>query len=97
VRNELGLREISIPRHHWALTSDGQVDSDDPYEHIHWLLQCVRADVPLDKALSAGFEYWLSMFWAGGGSGGGPLITLQTSKLLVRHGVDLGVAFYANL
>ena len=63
------------------------------------MLEVLKPELPLGDVFGDSFEYWLSVAWAGNGTGGGPLITARTSRLLAMHEIDLGVAFYleANL
>lgn len=96
VRSKLGLKDAAIPRYHWQLSSDGFVSSDDIHEHLLWLFERLQSDQPLSQLLETDFEYWFSVFWQGNGTGGGPLITLQTADLLVRHKAEMGVAFYVE-
>ena len=96
LRGKLGLEEVALPRYHWRLSSDGSVASDDIHEHLLWILDRVKSDLPLYQSLGNDFEYWFSIFWQGNGTGGGPLITLPTSELLVRHKAEMGVAFYVE-
>jgi hypothetical protein len=96
VRNKLGLENVPLPRYHWRLSSDGFLDSDDVYEHLLWIFERIRSGYPLYQLLGDDFECWLSVFWRGNGTGGGPLITMQIAKLLTRHRVEMGIAFYVE-
>jgi hypothetical protein len=95
-RSKLGLEDVPLPRFHWRLSSDGFVSSEDIHEHLTWIFDRIQSDRPLSQSLGDNFEYWFSVFWQGNGTGGGPLITLQTSELLVRHKAEMGVAFYVE-
>jgi hypothetical protein len=94
VRRKLGLNEVEIPRYHWRLSSDEQVTGDDLHEHLEWLLDHIPKDRVINDLLGPGFEYWFSAAWTGNGTGGGPLVSLQTSKLLQVHQAEMGIAFY---
>lgn len=96
VRSKLSLEDVALPRYHWWLSSESFVNSDDIHEHLLWVFDRVKSDLPLSQSLGSDFEYWFSVFWQGNGTGGGPLITLQTSDLLVRHRAEMGVAFYVE-
>lgn len=92
VRSKLGLEDVPIPRYHWQLSSDGFVDSDDVYEHVVWIFERLQRGQPLSQLLGPDYEYGFSVFWPGNG----PLITLKTAELLVRHKAEMGVAFYVE-
>lgn len=94
VRKKLGLEDISLPRYHWRLSSDGFVDSDDIYDHLAWIFELIHPGRPLFQQLGQEFEFWISVFWEGNGTGGGPLFTLRVAELLVFHRVEMGVGFY---
>lgn len=96
VRKNLGLEEVSLPRFQWHLSSDGFVDSDMIYDHIAWIFGLIRPGRPLFQQLGQEFEYWMSVFWQGNGTGGGPLITLEIAELLLFHKVEMGVGFYLD-
>lgn len=88
------FQDIQRPRYHWRLSSEKFVNDDDLYKHLMWVFERVRPNYLLSQLEDAGFEYWLSVFWQGNGTGGGPLITHKVAQLLTRHKVDMGVAFY---
>jgi hypothetical protein len=96
VRSKLGLKDVAIPRYHWRLSSEGAVTSDDIHEHLLWILGRISSELSMNQSLGSGFEYWFSVFWQGNGTGGGPLITLQTAELLVRHKAEMAVSFYVE-
>jgi hypothetical protein len=94
VRDELGLSDVTIPRYRWQLNSDGFVDTDDIHDHLAWIFSQVNTNHSFSQTLGVGFKYWFSVFWKGNGTGGGPLITLQTIDLLSRHKAELAIGFY---
>ena len=96
VRRQLGLPEAAIPRYHWRLSSEGFVTNDEVHDHLEWIFGCMQPGKLLGQVLGSDFEYWFSIFWQGNGTGGGPLITVQTAELIVRHNANLGIAFYVD-
>lgn len=96
VRRKLGLDDVAVPRYHWRLSTEGFLESDDIHQHLLWIFDRIKSDVPLIESLGSSFDYWVSIFWQGNGTGGGPLITLQTTDLLAHHRAEMGVAFYAE-
>lgn len=94
VRSKLGLPDLEAPRYHWRLCSEGQVTDDDLHKHLQWLLNHIKPERTIGDLLDAGFESWISASWTGNGTGGGPLISLDTSALLLRHRTEMGVSFY---
>ena len=96
VRKKLGLEIVSIPRYHWRLSSDGFVDGDDIYDHFKWIFGLIQPGRPLFQQLGQDFQYGMSVFWSGNGTGGGPLLTLEVAELLVFHRMDIGVCFYLD-
>ena len=94
VRRRLGLDDVAIPRYHWRLSSDGLVSGDDLHKHLQWLLGHIQSEHAINDLLGASFAYWFAASWTGNGTGGGPLISLASAELLVRHRAEMGVAFY---
>lgn len=94
VRAKLGLRDVQIPRYRWQLCSDDFVTSDDIYDHLTWIFNCIQPAHALFEHLGEGYTYWLSTFWAGNGTGGGPMIELRSLDILAKHRVEIGIAFY---
>ena len=84
------------PRYWWQLCSDGFVEHKEIHSHLIWILEHLRKGKLLSELGEAGFQYWFSVFWEGNGTGGGPLITLKATELLVRHKAEMGVSFYVN-
>ena len=93
-RKKLGLDDAPIPRYHWKLCSNGFVEADDLHLHLQWVLGHIQANTPLSQLLGEEFTYWVSVFWGGNGTGGGPLIDMQITDLLAYHRLEMGVSFY---
>ncbi len=85
-----------LPRYGWLLDTRDKVDPDeiDPFVHVSWLLSKLKAGVSLFEARKIGIESSLSFYWGGNGTGGGPMISVRLSELLVRHHINLDVGFY---
>lgn len=94
VRAKLGLGAAQIARYQWKLTSDGMVENDDIYSHLVWIFQNFEGSSSVLKVLGPDFTCWVSVFWSGNGTGGGPLLETKTMEMLLFHQIDLGVAFY---
>lgn len=90
----LGTVPPTVPRYHWKLCSDGKVDAPDPLHHIKWLLSLFTPSVKLYQLSELGFDYWFAFCWSGNGSGGGPSIDRELSKLLNAHRARLDIGFY---
>ncbi len=94
LREQLGLDDVALPRYYWRLCTENRVAGDDIHDHIQWLLACVRDGHRLLELKEAGYAYWLSVFWTGNGTGGGPLIDLPTVHILAREQISMGIGFY---
>jgi hypothetical protein len=94
VRAKLGLLDVQVPRYRWRLCSNDFVTSDDIYDHLTWIFNCIQPAHALFEHLGEGYTYWLSTFWGGNGTGGGPLIELRSLDILAKHRVEIGIAFY---
>jgi hypothetical protein len=88
------VQRNDLARYCWTLSSKEKIESDDLYEHVSWLAGSLQPGFTLKTLASMGFEYGISAYWGGGGTGGGPLITPRLSELLVRHDVNLDIGFY---
>lgn len=94
VSRKLGLDEAPIDRYHWSINTDGRVASEDIYDHVSWLFAPNASNRPLCEMLDEDFKYWLSVFWQGNGTGGGPLVTVPLADILLRHKMEMGICFY---
>ena len=82
-------------RFDWSLCSKDFVVSDEIEDHLYWIFDQIKSKRSLSQVLGKEYQYWLSIFWGGNGTGGGPLITVDIAKLLVWHEISMGVSFYA--
>lgn len=89
-------RRTDLPRYAWAFDSEHSIGSDvlDPYSHVEWLLSRLKPGTSLVAERAAGTETHLGFFWGGGGTGGGPFISVHLAELLARHQIALDVGFY---
>jgi hypothetical protein len=96
VRAKLGLKRAQIARYQWKVISDGKVENDDIDEHLKWLLGNFEDGIKLTERLGPEFQCWISVFWLGNGTGGGPLLTIRSMEILLHHRIEIGVAFYLD-
>lgn len=90
------IQRNDLPRYYWELSSKEAVKGNDLHEHIAWLLGNLQPGFSLKNLSSMGFEYGLSTYWEGRGTGGGPLIAPKLAKFLFQHNVSLDIGFYLN-
>lgn len=85
-----------LPRFRWCLNTIARFDSErfDLFTHVAWLLLQLKPSVSLEAARKRGVESFLSLYYAGNGTGSGPHISTDLAALLVRHGISLQVGFY---
>lgn len=90
------VQRLDLPRYAWNFDSRNAVSPDvwDPYPHVEWLLSRLNSDISLTTERGSGTETHLGFFWGGGGTGGGPFVSVQLAELLVRHQIALDVGFY---
>lgn len=84
----------NLPRYWWQMDTDGIVDGTDIHAHVYWLLAQLKKGRLLCELAAHGYEYWLSVYWGGNGTGGGPLITRETIEMLKLHDTQMGISFY---
>ena len=85
-----------LPRFRWILDTNERFDADtfDLFTHVSWLLAKLKPSVSLEEARSRGVESFLSLYYGGNGTGGGPYISAELAELLVRHQISMQVGFY---
>ncbi|CAN7436126.1 hypothetical protein LJR129_002816 [Acidovorax sp. LjRoot129] len=90
------VQRFDLPRYAWSYDSQNAVTSDvwDPYPHVEWLLSQLKSGISLATERALGTETHLGFFWGGGGTGGGPFISVQLAELLVHHQIALDIGFY---
>jgi hypothetical protein len=90
------MMERSAHRYGWTLDSSNGISAAEPRVllHVSWLLAQLKPKISLAKRISGNIDCDLNFYWSGGGTGGGPLITPELSKLLVQHQICLSFGFY---
>ena len=90
------VRRADLPRFSWFLDSRGGIESEvfDLQAHVAWLLSQFKSPASLDAARTRGLETFLSLYYGGNGTGGGPFISVALAELLARHKMNLQVGFY---
>lgn len=85
-----------LPRFTWYLDTNHRFEEDtfDLFTHVSWLLAQLKPSVSLADARTRGVESFLSLFYAGNGTGGGPYISQEVAELLVRRELAMQVGFY---
>ncbi|WP_354675466.1 hypothetical protein [Cupriavidus alkaliphilus] len=96
VSKAIGRALREIPRYHWQIASDAFVDGDDIEGHLLCIFHLLPPDARLCELLAGDFDYWISTFWVGNGTGGGVLLSVKISDLLARHKVQLAIGFYLD-
>lgn len=96
VSKKLGRDFPELPRYCWRISSESYVTGDDIEEHLEWIFHLLPSDSRLCDLLSGDFDYSISTFWVGNGTGGGVLISVRMAELLSKHRVALGVGFYLD-
>ena len=90
------IMRSDLPRFRWCLDTNGRFEEDtfDLLAHVSWLLAQLKPSVSLADARTRGVESFLSLFYAGNGTGGGPYISQELAELLVRREIAMQVGFY---
>jgi hypothetical protein len=90
------VRRMDLPRYAWIFDSENAIGPGvwDPYPHVEWVLSRLKPGISLAAERASGTETHLGFFWGGGGTGGGPFISVQLAELLVRYQIALDVGFY---
>jgi hypothetical protein len=85
-----------LPRFRWCLDTDGRFEEQtfNLLAHVSWLLAQLKPSVSLAEARRRGVESFLSLYYAGNGTGGGPFISQELAQLLVRREIAMQVGFY---
>jgi hypothetical protein len=85
-----------LPRFRWILDTSGRFDEDtfDLFTHVSWLLAQLKPSVSLEETRGRGVESFLSLYYCGNGTGGGPFISPEVAELLVSHRISMQVGFY---
>jgi hypothetical protein len=85
-----------LPRFRWCLDTNGRFEAEtfDLLAHVSWLLGQLKPSVSLAEARTRGIECFVSLFYAGNGTGGGPYISQELAELLVRRDIPMQVGFY---
>lgn len=97
VSKKLGSHLPALPRYYWRISSEGYVAGDDLEDHLEWIFRLLPSSNHLCDLLGGDFEYWISTFWVGNGTGGGMRVGVRMADLLSRHKTTLGVGFYLGL
>jgi hypothetical protein len=86
-----------LERYWWQLSTKVDVVSEDLEDHLIWLLSRLQPNKRLPVELAKNFEYSVSVFWgSSNGTGGGPLITPNLSRLLAEQQINLSIGFYVR-
>jgi hypothetical protein len=90
------IMRSDLPRFTWLLDTDGRFETEtfDLFAHVSWLLGQLNPSVSLEDARSRGVESFLSLYYGGNGTGGGPYISQEVAELLVSHRIPMQVGFY---
>lgn len=96
VSKAIGRSLPEIPRYGWKIASDAFVAGDDIEDHLLWIIHLLPPNARLCELLAGDFDYWISTFWVGNGTGGGVLLSVKISDLLARHKVPLAIGFYVD-
>lgn len=90
------VRRADLPRFVWILESRDDDESAifDLDEHVTRLLSQFKSIEVLDRARNRGVEAFLSLYYGGNGTGGGPFISPSLSEHLARYKMPLQVGFY---
>ncbi|MDE2598514.1 MAG: hypothetical protein KGL40_02710 [Rhodocyclaceae bacterium] len=85
-----------LPRFRWCLDTREKINAEsfDLFAHVSWLLAQLKPSVSLEEARDRGVELFLSLYYAGNGTGGGPLISQELAELLAHRGISMQVGFY---
>lgn len=85
-----------LPRFTWFLDTKKRFEEDtfDLFTHVSWLLAQLKPSMSLANGRARGVESFLSLFYAGNGTGGGPYISQEVAELLVHREIAMQVGFY---
>lgn len=85
-----------LPRFTWYLDTRDRFEAEtfDLFAHVSWLLAQFKSSVSLEGARSRGVESFLSLYYGGNGTGGGPFVSQEVAELLVHHRIAMQVGFY---
>lgn len=85
-----------LPRFRWILDTRERFEEDtfNLFAHVSWLLAQIKPSVSLEDVRSRGVESFLSLYYGGNGTGGGPYISQEVAELLVRQRIAMQVGFY---
>jgi hypothetical protein len=90
------LLRNGLPRFRWCLNTLEKFDPEkfDLFTHVSWLLSQLKPTASLKAARTRGVESFLSLYYAGNGTGGGPYISTELAALFARHEISMQVGFY---
>jgi hypothetical protein len=94
IMNRAAPTELQF-RHWWTLSTDGFVESDDLSVHLEWILKKFRRGKIIGDLEKFQIEHFISCFWRGNGTGGGPLLSVELISVLHRQRTELAVSFYS--
>lgn len=91
------VKRKAISRYSWVLSTEGHISGYDFDAHLAWILDHIKSGEflsALNREQRRNFDYGLSFYWEGNGTGGGPLLTAKALRLLSLHQLKLNVNFY---
>jgi hypothetical protein len=82
-------------RYWWTLSSESFVDTELIESHLHWILSNLRTGKLLSDLSAHQINYFVSCFWHGNGTGGGPLLSVDFIDTLQKQKTAFAVSFYS--